>query len=135
MLRFTPAHAGNTFTLPENFYFFWVHPRSRGEYSSRQSAQFSELGSPPLTRGILSSQATEKPKVWFTPAHAGNTFVTRKFIKIFQVHPRSRGEYSVYVCFSVYPAGSPPLTRGIQSKLYIKLRYWRFTPAHAGNTY
>ena len=32
-IRFTPAHAGNTFFVRSTLYLYKVHPRSRGEYN------------------------------------------------------------------------------------------------------
>ena len=50
----------------------------------------------------------------FTPAHAGNTRLKLSVAFKCQVHPRSRGEYCVFVVGKCIPTG--------------------FTPAHAGNT-
>ena len=49
---FTPAHAGNTSLTLWFCTHCWVHPRSRGEYSSWVNGYSRVLGSPPLTRGI-----------------------------------------------------------------------------------
>ncbi len=51
--RFTPAHAGNTESVPAMFLQAQVHPRSRGEYFSVLVPVIRDIGSPPLTRGIL----------------------------------------------------------------------------------
>ena len=52
-MGFTPAHAGNTKTIPFYADPTGVHPRSRGEYIKRTSKCNAGIGSPPLTRGIL----------------------------------------------------------------------------------
>ena len=52
-IRFTPAHAGNTWK--HVFYAFQIQ------------------GSPPLTRGILRIETGRNTYIRFTPAHAGNT--------------------------------------------------------------
>ena len=72
-LRFTPAHAGNTPFLEKNNSCYEVHPRSRGEYLQNPNHLYKCLGSPPLTRGILTGVKEKYPAARFTPAHAGNT--------------------------------------------------------------
>ncbi len=52
LIRFTPAHAGNTAAYINNFLAPQVHPRSRGEYQSSIWYHAPIQGSPPLTRGI-----------------------------------------------------------------------------------
>ena len=51
---FTPAHAGNTANMYFTLFRFKVHPRSRGEYKLEKEIGEGNVGSPPLTRGILS---------------------------------------------------------------------------------
>ena len=51
-----------------------------------------------------------------------------------EVHPRSRGEYSVLLRMYSYHQGSSPLTRGILLNHSVQIAYVRFIPAHAGNT-
>ena len=70
----------------------------------------------------------------FTPAHAGNTQLVYIFLGIYQVHPRSRGEYCTILSSEFWQLGSPPLTRGIHISRQILSHCYRFTPAHAGNT-
>ena len=112
-------------------------------------------GSPPLTRGILCRQAVCPFHPGFTPAHAGNTRLKLSVAFKCQVHPRSRGEYCVFVVGKCIPTGftpahagnttmytlsppsykgSPPLTRGIQAFTLCLQPLFGFTPAHAGNT-
>ena len=52
ILRFTPAHAGNTCYLRKRRIVRKVHPRSRGEYGEMKANDTNRRGSPPLTRGI-----------------------------------------------------------------------------------
>ena len=91
--RFIPAHAGNTTGKQVKTCFFWVHPRSRGEYCSPAINSWSITGSSPLTRGIHRRTHKAIKKVWFIPAHAGNTRLSGKWAHRAEVHPRSRGEY------------------------------------------
>ena len=112
----------------------WVHPRSRGEYARKQSDCVRSAGSSPLTRGILSVFFLAVHTPGFIPAHAGNTGRQALPSGRLQVHPRSRGEYRIAPFSMVAPAGSPPLTRGIQTGENFEYTSSRFTPAHAGNT-
>ena len=73
-LRFTPAHAGNTWKVGRWNKPGLVHPRSRGEYLPLIRWRAREIGSPPLTRGIHFSGSPGSKRHRFTPAHAGNTF-------------------------------------------------------------
>ena len=50
----TPAYAGNTLYILGRLSSSRDHPRLRGEYNEKQRLDYMELGSPPLTRGILS---------------------------------------------------------------------------------
>ena len=111
--RFTPAHAGNTKLPIYNFQDNKVHPRSRGEYSTRRFNVFTRVGSPPLTRGIRWRRWRIPIPDGFTPAHAGNTWCSACWLQYRQVHPRSRGEYGIQSGTSKLTLGSPPLTRGI----------------------
>ena len=114
VLRFTPAHAGNTKTAAVN--------------------AWRMAGSPPLTRGILISILQCQGVCRFTPAHAGNTFGQISSALALKVHPRSRGEYDTKAVLTAFYEGSPPLTRGIQECKRADYQRNRFTPAHAGNT-
>ena len=80
---FTPAHAGNTSLTLWFCTHCWVHPRSRGEYSSWVNGYSRVLGSPPLTRGIRSSISVPRTISRFTPAHAGNTLKKALFYLTF----------------------------------------------------
>ena len=71
----------------------------------------------------------------FTPAHAGNTPKADINRNAYQVHPRSRGEYLIFITTTGGFIGSPPLTRGIRSYDSTICKLDRFTPAHAGNTF
>ena len=95
--RFTPAHAGNTRSIMRMIEANRVHPRSRGEYGIQHRDFRTTQGSPPLTRGIRQKQAKKQRMRRFTPAHAGNTTVNGPYVVIPQVHPRSRGEYRLFI--------------------------------------
>ena len=92
------------------------------------------IGSSPLTRGIQWLTDGGRAKGRVLPAHAGNT--KREFIpdQRGQVHPRSRGEYKLGDVTLCKDSGSSPLTRGIHRVCCRMCKFWRFIPAHAGNT-
>ena len=113
ILRFTPAHAGNTCYLRKRRIVRKVHPRSRGEYGEMKANDTNRRGSPPLTRGILLAFALTASSLRFTPAHAGNTYYASVSGIEGEVHPRSRGEYRSEYAYIIGYLGSPPLTRGI----------------------
>ena len=133
-MRFTPAHAGNTHVNAEEAGSLEVHPRSRGEYLLTLHQTDPEPGSSPLTRGIRGPKPENVEKARFIPAHAGNTTGSSNGTRRTQVHPRSRGEYTVFVVGCASFGGSSPLTRGIQNPGHIRAYSDGFIPAHAGNT-
>ena len=92
------------------------------------------IGSSPLTRGILNVNLYQINADRFIPAHAGNTNYEMSPSARTQVHPRSRGEYTVFVVGCASFGGSSPLTRGIQVIDALDSDIGRFIPAHAGNT-
>ena len=47
----TPAYAGNTTTCMYRKFYYWDHPRLRGEHLFAKSCLDIFTGSPPLTRG------------------------------------------------------------------------------------
>ena len=134
-MGFIPAHAGNTVPYGHVPGLCQVHPRSRGEYDGVITSIGLNLGSPPLTRGILLHAVEISRSCRFTPAHAGNTESVPAMFLQAQVHPRSRGEYFSVLVPVIRDIGSPPLTRGIRLALSKAHTVLRFTPAHAGNTH
>ena len=73
LFGFTPAYAGNTFFHFKSPCHAWVHPRIRGEYSSKTLPNTPVVGSPPHTRGIPFNGTINQRLNRFTPAYAGNT--------------------------------------------------------------
>ena len=115
--RITPACAGNTDADTRADNPHWDHPRLRGEYTSIVPEISQRPGSPPLARGILSNQPVATMVERITPACAGNTAFMASRYRHIQDHPRLRGEYQ---CCGITPnlsVGSPPLARGIQSRI------------------
>ena len=72
-VRFIPAHAGNSSTLPGADFVAAVHPRARGEQDKKAGDHLRSSGSSPRTRGtgLGLIQLIEIRR--FIPAHAGNS--------------------------------------------------------------
>ena len=129
-----PALAGNTLPYTLIAPRGRDHPRSRGEYGLILTRWIRGKGSSPLSRGIL---LVRWPLPWPTgiiPALAGNTFCSRLSLMWGRDHPRSRGEYISAGCAVITPAGSSPLSRGIQKRRIEKGDNYGIIPALAGNT-
>ena len=69
------------------------HPRLRGEYSKNIILIKTEVGSPPLARGILGLISQLMDTGGITPACAGNTSILIPHSHLLRDHPRLRGEY------------------------------------------
>ena len=91
-------------------------------------------GSSPLSRGILLPKLVRQVSGRIIPALAGNTRPWRLARKLNRDHPRSRGEYTVYMYRSSPSRGSSPLSRGIPCHAAWPLLRLRIIPALAGNT-
>ena len=73
ILRFIPAHAGNTIVSDGSACPDAVYPRSRGEHAQPFQPAIADLGLSPLTRGTLCKSFDFAFISRFIPAHAGNT--------------------------------------------------------------
>ncbi len=132
--RFIPAHAGNTVRGWDTLGPMPVHPRPRGEHVRTRTVSARQRGSSPPTRGTPPSSTEKKSTHRFIPAHAGNTANCAARAFKATVHPRPRGEHAVVVTPVEAPLGSSPPTRGTQEYRGCTVEYFRFIPAHAGNT-
>ena len=132
--RFIPARAGNTTRAAMYASAVTVHPRSRGEHvASRTGVGFPD-GSSPLARGTRGRKRWSPGDWRFIPARAGNTKITRGGGRSDTVHPRSRGEHSMFRPVKRRTAGSSPLARGTRRFSGSESGPRRFIPARAGNT-
>ena len=105
------------------------------ENSLRRLTELNEnVGSSPLSRGILRPQIPNPQAPGIIPALAGNTRECIECMASAQDHPRSRGEYFVTSTFASPAKGSSPLSRGIPSWCPTRPRILRIIPALAGNT-
>ena len=110
------------------------HPRSRGEYLSRQTPVPGSYGSSPLSRGILLCEQGFSLGEGIIPALAGNTQPTAPEAAQSTDHPRSRGEYNRRGTPHGCRSGSSPLSRGIHVGLLAGGECRGIIPALAGNT-
>ena len=111
--RIIPALAGNTLQILLGNRFQGDHPRSRGEYYTSLYMRSGDLGSSPLSRGILRRGGLMLPARRIIPALAGNTRGRHPRDGDHPDHPRSRGEYYWLTLWLLRASGSSPLSRGI----------------------
>ena len=93
-LRFIPAHAGNTKSLPGGDSYYTVHPRACGEHSAPFPNIYLNPGSSPRMRGTRPVPYRAMGVQRFIPAHAGNTTPGSCGTFGLPVHPRACGEHS-----------------------------------------
>ena len=110
------------------------HPRLRGEHQYYRAKIKRKQGSPPLTRGTLTAPFNQLEPIGITPAYAGNTRISLRYLELYWDHPRLRGEHSFFLLCILNKIGSPPLTRGTLYWQLQRITGLRITPAYAGNT-
>ena len=110
--RFIPAYAGNSCSNAPVSATIPVHPRLRGELTSRGLPFMVVIGSSPLTRGTLAFDDASYSAARFIPAYAGNSNHKDASREIKPVHPRLRGELECKPFYGLDFGGSSPLTRG-----------------------
>ena len=108
--RFIPAGAGNTFCDCRRSRNTAVHPRRRGEHPLYVIALPRITGSSPQARGTLFFAGRPRCGRRFIPAGAGNTGAGDGAARRDTVHPRRRGEHTLYIyidtCARFIPAGA-----------------------------
>ena len=131
--RFIPARAGNGSPPPYSCSFCTVHPRARGERSSRTGTRGPLSGSSPRARGTARTPPAWTARPRFIPARAGNGLCLPRSCDRRAVHPRARGERKVHMSRKRLIYGSSPRARGTGWCLLCYLKRTRFIPARAGN--
>ena len=110
------------------------HPRIHGEHHTELTQIESVQGSPPHTRGTLSSFSLRQFFCRITPAYTGNTQFRSFNHPLPEDHPRIHGEHQHIIHFNTLLLGSPPHTRGTLRQICFNRRITRITPAYTGNT-
>ena len=132
--RFIPAYAGNSCSNAPVSATIPVHPRLRGELTSRGLPFMVVIGSSPLTRGTLAFDDASYSAARSIPAYAGNSAQGKARNLLRSVHPRLRGELAVVTAQRIVKSGSSPLTRGTLMGCSHVMICGRFIPAYAGNS-
>ena len=132
--RFIPAYAGNSCSNAPVSATIPVHPRLRGELTSRGLPFMVVIGSSPLTRGTLAFDDASYSAARSIPAYAGNSAQGKARNLLRSVHPRLRGELAVVTAQRIVKSGSSPLTRGTRENSSPHEFHGRFIPAYAGNS-
>ena len=92
------------------------------------------MGSSPLTRGTCKKALEVVQFTGLIPAHAGNTWKSRKLRSLSRAHPRSRGEHFPLIDPELQNQGSSPLARGTPPLGGQRRPARGLIPARAGNT-
>ena len=111
-----------------------VHPRARGKHSFYRQRESRLGGSSPRTRETQNWGQNRKGNYRFIPAHAGNTSKAAIAKSSCSVHPRARGKHAAWCAIAKTEYGSSPRTRETRWSGWVRSRWPRFIPAHAGNT-
>ena len=133
-LRITPAPAGKTKQWILHRLKHRDHPRTCGENYVYSLSGILKPGSPPHLRGKLGTHAGLYLQGGITPAPAGKTWNSCRFVLAGWDHPRTCGENFPQGRFQVRHLGSPPHLRGKPFKKEIYDAATRITPAPAGKT-
>ena len=88
------------------------HPRLRGELKICLSVQRAVQGSSPPTRGTCPAHPPTRHRYGIIPAYAGNFDLVQCSAKMFEDHPRLRGELKRRTRSPSQKPGSSPPTRG-----------------------
>ena len=118
VVRFIPAHAGNSLLHQQQEIWYTVHPRACGEQNSAFVNSPSSAGSSPRMRGTAYMDIARQEVARFIPAHAGN---------------RNSGSMTRFAMPRLPKIGSSPRMRGTGAYRSTSISSPRFIPAHAGN--
>ena len=108
----TPAYAGKSLLLRQQFFSRWDHPRVCGEKFSAHSARRYRTGSPPRMRGKATRPHAKPRPSRITPAYAGKRRHVQYRPSGNKDHPRVCGEKWKDVPKEIKLKGSPPRMRG-----------------------
>ena len=111
-LGFIPTRAGKMLKWVLPTICRRVHPHSRGENLTIDTAKEIAMGSSPLARGKSAERGPELGGWGFIPTRAGKMLKWVLPTICRRVHPHSRGENHATACAEGSPEGSSPLARG-----------------------
>ena len=131
-VRITPAYAGTCSRSGSSPVQQADHPRIRGDMSVKISKYSEPKGSPPHTRGHVIHMASSLSRNGITPAYAGTCQHSGFDSLRIQDHPRIRGDMPAHWGWCCQLSGSPPHTRGHESRSSPWTTSSRITPAYAG---
>ena len=132
--RIIPARAGFTTPHPSGTRRRPDHPRSRGVYPGRPTAEDAVRGSSPLARGLRIGRVGPGLGRRIIPARAGFTGGALAVGRKVGDHPRSRGVYANDKSSWQRRPGSSPLARGLPSEYQSRADVCGIIPARAGFT-
>ena len=130
----TPAYAGKSLLLRQQFFSRWDHPRVCGEKFSAHSARRYRTGSPPRMRGKATRPHAKPRPSRITPAYAGKRRHVQYRPSGNKDHPRVCGEKWKDVPKEIKLKGSPPRMRGKGRVASELARDAGITPAYAGKS-
>ncbi len=108
------------------------HPRVRGEKADARRIHANRWGSPPRARGKACFSLLITSTKGITPACAGKSSLSTKFIGTPKDHPRVRGEKLRISYLAKRVPGSPPRARGKDGCRFYSVCQSGITPACAG---
>ena len=108
----TPAYAGSTSFLIQQFPRRQEHPRVCGEHNNLKKRRTLVIGSPPRMRGAPASPQKKRQPTRITPAYAGSTIMRSRLSAGVWDHPRVCGEHDLIFHYTCGSLGSPPRMRG-----------------------
>ena len=112
IVRFIPAHAGNSTGSRLAGGRVTVHPRACGEQVRSRAAGELGSGSSPRMRGTVLFERMASVNSRFIPAHAGNRTIASPTSPRYPVHPRACGEQVSSLGRHGGVGGSSPRMRG-----------------------
>ena len=134
-MRFIPTRAGKMLKWVLPTICRRVHPHSRGENLTIDTAKEIAMGSSPLARGKSYPDRFRNGNEGFIPTRAGKIRGTLTILLRVTVHPHSRGENGVAAMTSRSDGGSSPLARGKWRTDGDDRRRGGFIPTRAGKMY
>ena len=111
-IRITPAYAGKSECIGNQYLYFKDHPRLCGEKHISYYLESKNEGSPPPMRGKAFLVCQCDYSTGITPAYAGKSGGCQHKLKMNEDHPRLCGEKFEPLQKGYTMTGSPPPMRG-----------------------